>query len=68
MVHQQSELEDEEGASFLALVSDQVPSQPADVLDEKEDFFWLLLSKENDWFLLLFASVIQLKPMAVKRK
>ena len=39
VVHQQSELEDEEGASFLALVSDQVPSQAADVLEEKKDFF-----------------------------
>lgn len=68
VVHQQSELEDEEGASFLALVSDQVPSQAADVLEEKEDFFWSLLLKENDWFPLLFASVIQLKPMVVKRK
>ena len=54
---------------FLALVSNQVPnSQTADVLEEKEDFFWSLLLKENDWFPLLFASVIQIKPMFVKRK
>ena len=75
MVHQQSELEDKvlifikEGASFLALVSNQVPnSQTADVLEEEEDFFWSLLLKENDWFPLLFASVIQIKSMFVKRK
>ena len=75
MVHQQSELEDKvlifikEGASFLALVSNQVPnSQTADVLEEEEDLFLSLLLKENDWFPLLFASVIQIKPMFVKRK